>query len=194
VGIGRTVIGNLIREEHVMKKNVAVFVVAVVLVLAVTWAAFGQAGGGGQGRGFGQMREAQQKALAGLQESIAKLKSMMDAQAKAMEGRSFQDMTEEDRTKMRQQGEERQKIMATMQQQFDALKGGRQLAQEHLQVMTPLKDALASAEKENAKQTADTLRKVIADRQKQFEDKMTAMGYTADQIERMMQPRQQRQQ
>jgi len=176
-----------------MKKNAGILIIAVVLTLAVAWAAFGQAGGGGQGRGFGQMREAQQKALAGLQESIAKLKSMTEAQAKAMEGRSFQDMTEEDRTKMRQQGEERQKIMASMQQQMDALKGGRQVAQEHQQMMTPLKEALASAQKENAKGTAGMLEKLIADRQKQFNDKMAAMGYTPEQIDRMMQPRQRQQ-
>ncbi len=176
-----------------MKKNVGILIIAVVLTLAVAWAAFGQAGGGGGQRGFGQMREAQQKALAGLQESIAKLKSMTEAQAKAMEGRSFQDMTEEDRTKMRQQGEERQKIMASMQQQMDALKGGRQLATEHQQMMTPLKEALASAQKENAKGTAAMLEKLIADRQKQFNDKMATMGYTPEQLERMMQPRQRQQ-
>jgi hypothetical protein len=176
-----------------MKKNVVVTIIAVVLVLAVAWAAFGQAAGGGGGQRGTQMREAQTKALAAIQESVAKLKSMMEAQAKAMEGRSFQDMTEEDRTKMRQQGEERQKIMATMQQQMDTLKGGRQLATEHQQMMTPLKDALASAQKENAKETAAMLEKLIAERQKQFSDKMAAMGYTPEQLDRMMQPRRQQQ-
>ena len=128
-------------------------------------------------------REAQTKALAALQESVAKLKSMMDAQAKAMEGRSFQDMSEEERTKMREEStkrrEEQQKIMAAMQQQMDTLKGGRQLATEHQQAMTPLKEALASAQKENAKETAGMLEKLIAERQKQFDEKMAAMGIYA---------------
>ncbi len=181
-----------------MKKNVGILIIAVVLTLAVAWAAFGQAGGQGGGqRGFGQMREAQTKALAALQESVAKLKSMIDAQAKAMEGRSFQDMSEEERTKMREEStkrrDEQQKIMAAMQQQMDTLKGGRQLATEHQQAIAPLKEALASAQKENAKQTATMLEKLIAERQKQFEEKMAAMGIPADQLERMMQPRQRQQ-
>ncbi len=171
-----------------MKKNVVVLVIAAVVVLAVAWAAFGQAGGGAQR--FGQMREAQTKALAALQEQLGKLKAMME-QAPGMQGRNFQDMSEEERTKMREEmtkrREEQQKIMAAMQQQFDALKGGRQLATEHQQAMTPLKDLLASAKKENAKETAGMLEKLIAERQKQFEEKMAAMGIAPDQLERMMQ-------
>jgi hypothetical protein len=170
-----------------MKKNVVVLSIAVVLTLAVAWAAFGQAGGG---RGFGQMREAQQKAIAALQEQVGKLKAMME-QAPGMQGRNFQDMSEEERTKMREEmtkrREEQQKVMAAIEQQVDMLKGGRQLAVEHQQAMTPLKEALASAQKENAKQTAGMLEKLIAERQKQFDEKMTAMGYTPEQVERMMQ-------
>ena len=180
-----------------MKKNVAVVTIAVVLTLAVAWAAFGQAGGGGgQGRGFGMNREAQQKALAALQEQLGKLKAMME-QAPGTQGRNFQDMSEEERTKMREEftkrREEQQKIMAAMQQQMDTLKGGRQLATEHQQAMAPLKESLASAHKENAKQTAGMIEKLIAERQKQFEEKMAAMGIPADQLERMMQPRQRQQ-
>ncbi|RPJ24798.1 MAG: hypothetical protein EHM35_16060, partial [Planctomycetaceae bacterium] len=147
-----------------MKKNVAVVTIAVVLTLAVAWAAFGQAGGGGQGRGFGMNREAQQKAIAALQEQLGKLKAMME-QTPGTQGRSFQDMSEEERTKMREEftkrREEQQKVMAAMQQQMDTLKGGRQLATEHQQAMTPLNEALASAQKENAKQTASMLEKLI---------------------------------
>ena len=44
-----------------MKKNAVVTLIAVVLVLAVAWAAFGQAGGGQRGAA---QREAQMKALA----------------------------------------------------------------------------------------------------------------------------------
>ncbi len=181
-----------------MKKNVGIIIIAVVLTLAVAWAAFGQAGGqgGGQGRGFGQMREAQQKAIAALQEQLGKLKAMSE-QTSGMQGRNFQDMSEEERTKMRDEftkrREEQQKIMAAIQQQVDTLKGGRQLATEHQQAIAPLKEALASAQKENAKATAGMLEKLIAERQKQFDDKMAAMGYTPEQLERMMQPRQRQQ-
>jgi hypothetical protein len=189
VGIGRTVVGNLIREEHAMKKNVAVLVVVVVLVLGVTWAAFGQARGGARG-GFGMNREAQQNAIAALQEQLGKLKAFIE-QAPSMQGRNFQDMSDEERTKMREEftkrNEEQQKIMAAIQQQVDTLKGTRQLVVEYQQSTTPLKDALASAQKENAKETAGMLEKLIAERQKQFEEKMTAMGVPADRLERMMQ-------
>lgn len=181
-----------------MKKNVGIAIVAVVLTLAFAWAAFGQAGGGGQGgpgggRGFGQMREVQMKALAALQEQVAKLKAFME-QAPNMQGRNFQDMSEEERTKMREEftkrRDEQQKIMTAIDQELAKVKGGRQIAVDHQEAMAPLKDLLASAQKENAKETAAKIEKLIADRQKAFDEKMAAMGYTPDQIERMMQPRQ----
>jgi len=169
-----------------MKKNVVVALIAVVLVLAVAWAAFGQAGAG---RGAAQ-REAQMKAIAAIQEQLGKLKAMMEA-PQGQQGRSFQDMSEEERTKMREEftkrRDEQQKVMAAIQQQMDALKGGRQLATEHQAAMTPLKDLLASAQKENAKGTAGMIEKLIAERQKQFDEKMAAMGITPEQLERMMQ-------
>ena len=176
-----------------MKKNVVVTLIAVVLVLAVAWAAFGQAAGGGGGQRGAAQREAQMKALAAIQEQVAKLKALMEPAA-GMQGRSFQDMSEEERTKMREEftkrRDEQQKVMAAIQQQMDTLKGGRQLMTEHQQAMAPLKELLASAQKENAKATAGMIEKLIADRQKQFDEKMAAMGITPDQLERMMQPRQ----
>jgi hypothetical protein len=194
VGIGQYGDREPFQEEHIMKKNVAVTAIAVVLVLAVAWAAFGQAGGGQR---FAQMREAQMKALASLQEQVAKLKSFME-QAPSMRGRNFQDMSEEERTKMREEftkrREEQQTIFAAIDQDLARLKGGREVAMEHQRVAAPLKEALASAQRENAKGTASILEKLIAERQKQFDDKMAAMGYTPDQIERMMQPRQRPQQ
>jgi len=171
-----------------MKKNAVIAIVAVVLVLAVAWAAFGQAGGGGQ-RGAAQ-REAQMKALAALQEQVARLKTLMEAPQRT-QGTSFQDMSEEERTKMREtftkRREEQQQVFASIDQELARLKGGRQLMTEHQEAMTPLKDLLASAQKENAKETAGKIEKLIADRQKQFDEKMAAMGYTPDQLERMMQ-------
>jgi len=171
-----------------MKKIVVVPVIAVVVVLAVAWAAFGQAGAGGQ-RGAAQ-REAQTKALAAVQEQLAKLKTLMEA-PQGMQGRSFQDMSEEERTKMREsftkRREEQQQVFAAIDQELGRLKGGRQLMTEHQQAMTPLKELLASAQKENAKETAGKIEKLIAERQKQFDEKMAAMGYTPEQLERMMQ-------
>lgn len=167
-----------------------VFAVGILSIGAVAWTAFGQAGGAG--RGFGQMRETQQKAIAALQEQVGKLKAMMERQP-STQGRNFQDMTEEERTKMREEftkrREEQTKIMADMQQQMDILKGGRQMATEHQAAMEPLKDLLASAQAEKATATAAKIEKLIAEKQKQYEEKMAAMGYTPEMIERMSRPR-----
>ena len=117
-------------------------------------------------------------AIADLQEQVAKLKALVDAGAKAMEGRSFQDMTEEDRAKMKERSTQQQAIMAAIQQNVDRLRM-RQMAAEYNQSITALKDAQASAQKENAKETAQKLGQIIAEREKQMEEKVTAMEFKA---------------
>ncbi len=175
-----------------MKRSVIVGV-GVLLTMTMAWAAFGQAGGGGGRGGFGMMGEAQQKAVADLQAQVAKLKTLIDAGAKAMEGKSFQDMTEEDRAKMKERSTQQQAILAAIQGDVDRLRI-RQMAVEYNQSMTALKDAQASAEKEKAKETAQMLGKIIAEREKQMEEKVTAMGMTMDQLQKMGQRRGGRQQ
>lgn len=164
-----------------------VFVVVVLLTGAVAWTAFGQAGDG-RAR-FQQMREAQMKAIAALQEQVGKLKAMMEQQSGAG-ARNFQDMTDEERTKWREERTQRQEeqtaVMASIQQQLDTLKGGMQLAREHREAMEPLNDLLASAKSENATATAAKVEKLIAEKQKQFQDKMTAMGWDPEMLQRMM--------
>ena len=174
-------------------KRSTMIAVSVLFTLAVAWAAYGQAGGGGGRGGFGRMGEAQQKAIADLQEQVGKLKALMDAGAKAMEGKSFQDLTEEDRAKMKERSAEQQKVVAAIQADVDRFRL-RQMAVEYNQDITALKDAQASAEKEKAKETAQMLGKIIAERQKQMEEKVTAMGMTMDQLEKMGQRRGGRQQ
>jgi len=174
-------------------KRSTMIAAGILLSMTVAWAAFGQAGGGG-GRG-GQMRESQLKAMAALQEQVAKLKAMMDQAGQGMQGRSFQDMSEEERAKMREEStkrrEEQAKVMASIQQSLDTLKGGRQLMTEHNESLKPLQELLATAQKENAKETASQIEKLIAQRQKQFEEKIAAMGMTMEQLQRMGQRRQQ---
>ena len=167
-----------------MKRSMIVGV-GVLLTMTMAWAAFGQAGGGG-GRGRGGMMGGpqMQKAVADLQEQVAKLKALVDAGAKAMEGRSFQDMTEEDRAQMKERSTQQQAIMAAIQQDVDRLRM-RQMAAEYNQSMTALRDAQASAQKENAKETAQKLGQIIAEREKQMEEKVTAMGLTMDQVQKM---------
>ena len=168
-------------------KRSAIVAVSVLLTMAVTWAAYGQAGGGGGGRGrggFGMMGgEAQQKAVADLQEQVAKLKALVDAGAKAMAG-GYQNMSEEDRAKMKERRTEQQKLVTAIQANVDRFRLF-QIAAEYNQDITALKDAQAAAEKEKAKETAQMLGKIIAEREKQMEEKVTAMGMTMDQLQKM---------
>jgi hypothetical protein len=171
-----------------MKKHMILFV-DLLLILTATWVAFGQAGGGQRG-GPDQMREVQLKAIAAIQEHATRLKAMMDASAKAMEGRPFQDLSEEEfRTKMREtfteQREEQQKIVAAMEQEMMKLKGFRQLRMEQEESVAPLKEILASAQNEKAKETASKIEQLIAQRQKQFEEKMKGLGFDPTQMPQM---------
>jgi len=169
-------------------------VIAVVVLLtgAVAWTAFGQPQGGG---GFGRMRETQMKAIAAIQEQLGKLKAMMEQQPGGG-GRNFQDMSEDERAKMREEftkrREEQTKIMADIQQQLDTIKGGMGIAREHMQAMEPLKDLLASAQSEKATATAAKIQKIIDEKQKQFEEKMAAMGYDQERLQGMMERMSQR--
>lgn len=170
-----------------MNKRIVV-AVGALLVGVVAWTAVAQQGGGMRG-GFGRMREAQQKAIATMQEDLGKLKAMAEQQP-GMQGRNFQDMTDEERTKMReemtQRREQQMAIMASIQQQMDVLKGAMTIAREHQQAVQPLNDLLASAKSENATATAEKIQKLIDEKQKEFEAKMTAMGYEPEMMQRMM--------
>ncbi len=166
-------------------KRSTIVAVSVLLTMAVAWAAYGQAGGGGGRGGRGGMMGAQmQKTVADLQEQVTKLKALVDSGAKAMEGRSFQDMTEEDRAKMKERSTQQQALMAAIQKDVDQLRI-RQIAAEYNESMTALKDAQASAQKENAKETAQKLGQIMAAREKQMEEKVTAMGMTMDDLQKM---------
>lgn len=174
-------------------KRSTIIAAGVLLSVTVAWAAFGQAQGGGGGRGAGggrggMMGPQMQKTVADLQEQVTKLKALVDAGAKAMEGKTFQDMTDEDRAQMKERSTQQQAIMASIQQDVDRLRM-RQVAAEYNQSMTALKDAQASAEKEKAKETAQMLGKIIAEREKQMEEKVTAMGMTMEQLQQMGQRR-----
>jgi len=177
-----------------MKKS-TIIAAGILLSVTVAWAAFGQAQGGGGGRGGrgGMMGPQMQKAVADLQEQVGKLKALLDAGAKAMEGKTYQDLSEEDRAQMKERNTQQQAIMATIQQGVDRLRM-RQMAAEYNQSMTALKDAQASAEKEKAKETAQKLGQIIAEREKQMEEKVTAMGMTMEQLQQMGQRRGRQQQ
>jgi hypothetical protein len=165
--------------------------VSVLLTMTVAWAAFGQAGGGGRGKGGGRggmMGPAAQKAVADLQAQVAKLKALVDEGAKAMEGKTFADLSDEDRAKMKERNTEQQTILTAIQQDVDRFRF-QQVAREHAQSTTALKEALASAQKEKATETAKMLEQVIAQNQKAFEERGAALGYTPEQMQRMGQGR-----
>ncbi len=173
-----------------MKKSTMI-AVSVLLTMTVAWAAFGQAGGGGRGKGGGRggmMGPAAQKAVADLQAQVAKLKALMDEGAKAMEGKTFADLSDEDRAKMKERNTEQQTILTAIQQDVDRFRF-MQIAREHSTEMTALREALASAQKEKATDTAGKLEQLIAERQKAFEAKGEALGYTPEQMQRMGQGR-----
>jgi hypothetical protein len=172
-----------------MKKSTMI-AAGILLTMTVAWAAYGQAGGGGGGRGGrgGMMGPEAQKAVAGLQEQVAKLKALVDAGAKAMEGKTFADLSDDDRAQMKERTTQQQAVMAAIQQGVDRLRV-RQMATEYNESMTALKDAQASAQKENAKDTAQKLGQIIAAREKQMEEKVTAMGMTMDDVQKMGQRR-----
>jgi len=156
----------------------------ILLTMTMAWVAFGQAGGGGRGGRGGMMGPQMQKNVADLQEQVAKLKALVDEGTKAMEGKTYADLSDEERAKMKERGTEQQKLLVAIQQGVERLRM-RQMAVEYNQSMTALKDAQASAEKENAKETAQKLGQIIAEREKQMEEKVTALGMTMDDLQKM---------
>ncbi len=133
---------------------------------------------------FQQQREVQQKALTTLQEDTGKLKAMMDQSVSAMQNRQdFQNMSEEERTKMREEftkrREDQQKLLQSIEQQVMILKGGRQMAMEHQEAMKELNEIKDLAGEEKAAKTADRLGQYIEKKQKAFEDLRTKLGLPA---------------
>lgn len=175
-----------------MKKRL-VLILAVATVLVVALAAVAQQGGGMER--FRQRREAQMKALDTIQQNAAKLKAAMEEAGRSMQNRpSFQDMSEDERAKMREEftkrREEQRTLIAGMEQELERLKGASSLWTEYDESVAPLKEVLASAQNEKATATAAKVEQLLAQRQKQFEDKLTALGYDPTERPRMRQRQQ----
>lgn len=164
--------------------------VGLLLLLTIAWPAFredrseGAAQSGAQRSA--QMREAQLKTITQIQENVAKLKSILEATSTPLEGRSFQLMSDEERSKIREaftkRREEQTKLIAAIEQELMKLKSFRQLRTEQEDSVASLKELLASAQKENAKETASKLEQMIAKREKDFEDKIKKMGFDPSQM------------
>ena len=147
-------------------KRYLISTVAVLMVLAVVLAAFGQAERG-SGRRSRMSQEERLKAIKAIEGQLAKLKK---APQTSRPTGSFADMSEEERTKYREQRtkvrQEQQKVFQTIIAQVARLQGRRQPAEEGAQYLIvnvgDLKPIQAAAVKEKAKETAQLLERLIA--------------------------------
>src|SRR4030042_1818602 len=139
--------------------------VAVLVVLAVVLVSFGQEERTRQGRGMG--REERMKAIEAIEAQLAKLKQ--EADIPRPEG-GFQNMSEEERTKFREQmtkvRQEQQKIYQAIMGQLAGLQGRRQPAPEGAQYLlittADLKPIQEAAVKKKAAETGKLLEELAA--------------------------------
>jgi len=185
VGIGRNVAYSLFLEANIMKRY-AIPIVVVLAVLAVTWSAFAQAQDRAaqregmrerfqnmseeerakfreqmRSRGFRgsrMSREDQEKAIKTIEEQVAKLKAA--AQVQMPEG-GFQDLSEEQRNKLRQSLTDRRTALQSIVAQVAQLQGRRQPEAEGAQFIiintADLKPIQEAAVKEKAEETGKLL-------------------------------------
>jgi hypothetical protein len=134
----------------------------------------------GQGSGGGQRfgREMQTQAITAIEAELAKMKTAMEGMPAG--GReAFQNMSEEERTQMRDRmqkmREERVASVGAIEDQLAKLKGSRALTQEHDQAIEALQALKATADKENAKETAAAIQKMIDEKNQAFEARMAKL-------------------
>src|SRR4030042_744069 len=140
--------------------------VAVLVVLAVVLVSFGQEERTRQGRGMG--REERMKAIEAIEAQLAKLKE--GGQRPTFDRESFQNMSEEERTKFREQmtkvRQEQQKIYQAIMGQLAGLQGRRQPAPEGAQYLlittADLKPIQEAAVKEKAAEPGKLLEELAA--------------------------------
>ena len=147
-----------------MKKHL-ISIVAVLVVLAVVLVSFGQAERTRRPR---MSREERIKAIESIEAQLAKLKE--GGQRPTFNRDSFQNMSEEERTKFREQmmkvREEQQKIYQTIMGQLAGIQGRREPAPEGAQYMiistADLKPIQEAATKEKAEETGKLLTRLAA--------------------------------
>ena len=151
-------------------KRYVVSTVAVLMVLAMVWVAFGQEQGTrqGQGRGGFMSGEERTKAIEAIETQLAKLKA--GAGTTGFNRDSFQNMSEDERAKLKekmtQARQEQQKSLQIIMAQVAALQGRREAAPEGAQYLiiatTDLKPIQDAAVKEKATETAKLLEGLVA--------------------------------
>jgi hypothetical protein len=155
-------------EVSIMKKHM-ISIIAVLVVLAMVLVSFGQQERGSrQGRrGPFMGREERLKAIEAIEAQLAKLKE--EADIPRPEG-GFQNMSEEERNKFREQMrkvfQERQQVFQTIMGQLAVMQGRRGPAPEGAQYMiittADLKPIQEAAEKEKAKETSQLLARMAS--------------------------------
>ncbi len=168
-------------------KRYLISTIAVLVVLSVTMsvyaqgqAAGGEARGGGRGTGTrgGRGTQQLQDAIAAIEAQVANLKKVLATEMPRPEG-GFQDMSEEERAKFREQRnkqrEQQQAAATVIGQQVKILKGN-QLQVEHQAQIDELQAIADSATKEKATATAKMVQDIIAKRTKAFEDIVEKLG------------------
>jgi hypothetical protein len=171
-------------------KRYGMLAVVILAGLAVAWPLFAQeaeegprAGGRERrGRGRRMSSEEQQKAFAAIEEQLGKMKAGMEGMPRDREG--WRDLSDEERDKLRENfrkmRDQRRQSLAVITEQIDKLKGPRQLRQEYEEAIGKLDAILKSAQKENAKETAAGIEKLIDEKKKQLEEKFKALGFDPD--------------
>jgi len=143
-------------------KKLLISSVAILVVLAVVLVSFGQQQGSRQGRSF-MGREERLKAIETIEAQLAKLKE--GGQRPTFNRDSFQNMSEDERAKFREQmtkvRQEQQKIYQTIMGQLAGIQGRRGPAPEGAQYMiistADLKPIQEAATKEKAEETGKLL-------------------------------------
>jgi hypothetical protein len=162
-----------------MKRHLMLIVGAIV-VGGLAWVAFGQPEGstGERGSRRGMWRERRQKAVAAIEEQLAKIKAGMESSVSRPA--NWRELSEEERAKFREQlskaRQEQMQSIAVIEEEIAKLKGRRSLTEEHEKSMSELKAIHDLAVKEKATETVAHIEKLVAAKNKVFEEKMKKLG------------------
>jgi len=178
----------------------------VLMVLLTAWVVFAQEAGKGTPAGEGarvrrpadvnrpttpegrparprgMMREDQLKVIAAIEEQVAKLKALVEAQAGPEEFAKMRDLPEEERTKLREKfakaREERQRIIEVIEQNIAKMKGERPRIEEQQQLIGELQAIRDLAKQEKAEGTTKRLEQLIDRQQKGPEGRLPPVRAT----------------
>jgi hypothetical protein len=178
-------------------KRYLISTTVVLAVLLAAWTVFGQekgkvppAGEGAKEKGIrpadvnrpttpegrparprGMMREDQLKVIAAIEEQVAKLKALVEAQPGPDEFAKMRDLPDgEERTKLREKfakaREERQGVIEVIEQNIAKLRGERPRIEEQQQLIDELQAIRELAKQEKAEETTKRLGQLIDRQQK----------------------------